>query len=60
MDENEKNGTSSFIKKAVQNSVKSFQTNCELNTTPMLLTIKIQYSVSIENKLILKGGMTYV
>ena len=55
-----RNGTSSFIKKAVQNSVKSFQTNCELNTTPMLLTIKIQYSVSIENKLILKGGMTYV
>jgi hypothetical protein len=60
MDENEKNGTPSFIKMAVQNSVKSFQTNCELNTTPMLITMKIQYSVSIENKLILKGGMTYV
>jgi hypothetical protein len=45
---------------SVQTSVKSFQTNCELNTIPMLSTPQIQYSVSIENKLNLKGGMTYV
>ncbi len=45
---------------AVQHSVITFQTNCELNTIPMLLTTGIQYSVSIENKLNLKGGMTYV
>jgi hypothetical protein len=45
---------------AVQYSVISFQTNCELNTTPMLLTFETYYSVSIRNKQILKGGMTYV
>jgi hypothetical protein len=45
---------------AVQPSVISFQTNCELNTTPMLLTGKKQYSVSIKSKQKLKGGMTYV
>ena len=41
-------------------SVKTIQTNCELNTIPMLKTIEIQYSKSIENKLNLKGGMLYV
>jgi hypothetical protein len=44
----------------VQTSAITFQTNCELNTVPMLLTIKIQYSVSIKSKQNLKGGMTYV
>jgi hypothetical protein len=44
----------------VQQSVKTFQTNCELNTIPMFITMKIQYSKSIENKLNLKGGMLYV
>ncbi|SDM90219.1 hypothetical protein SAMN05443253_106218 [Bacillus sp. OK048] len=45
---------------AVQKSVKSFQTNCELNTISMLLMFKINYSVNIKSKQILKGGMTYV
>jgi hypothetical protein len=45
---------------AVQHSVITFQTNCELNTIPMLLTVEIKYSVSIKSKQILKGGMTYV
>jgi hypothetical protein len=45
---------------AVQHSAITFQTKCELNTVPMLITVEIQYSVSIENKLNLKGGMTYV
>jgi GTP cyclohydrolase I len=45
---------------AVQHSVITFQTNCEHNTIPMLITVSIPYSVSIKNKQILKGGMTYV
>ncbi|SDM87638.1 hypothetical protein SAMN05443253_106136 [Bacillus sp. OK048] len=45
---------------AVHSSVKTFQTNCELNTIAMLITIDIQYSISIETKLNLKGGMLYV
>jgi hypothetical protein len=45
---------------AVQHSVITFQTNCELNTIPMLLTVEIKYSVNIKNNQILKGGMTYV
>lgn len=45
---------------AVQTSAITFQTNCELNTIHMLLTVEIQYSVSIKSKQILKGGMTYV
>jgi hypothetical protein len=36
--------------RAVQRFVISFQTNCELNTIPMLLTVEIQYSVSIKSK----------
>ncbi len=47
-------------KLVVQLSVKSFQTNCELNTIAVLLMIKINYSVNIKSKPILKGGMTYV
>jgi hypothetical protein len=45
---------------AVQHSVKTFQTNCELTTIPMLLTVDIPYSGNIKNKQNLKGGMTYV
>jgi hypothetical protein len=47
-------------KSAVQLSVKSFQTNCELNTIAVLLMIRINYSVNIKSKQISKGGMTYV
>jgi hypothetical protein len=44
----------------VQTSAITFQTNCELNTIPILLTADIQYSMSIKNNQILKGGMTNV